>query len=238
MRNAADLTGQVFGRLTVKEHVPNKASGKSKWLCICICGGSTITDITKLRSGHTQSCGCLFLEKIRALRATNDLSGKRNGRLLILNRDGVGTGSERYKWNCICDCGKSVRVSAYQLQPGRTESCGCKKRDLTISKNTIHGLSKTKQYRIAKDARRRRCIEASPSHFTADDIEDLLKLQKNKCACCKKSLNGKYDVDHIQSLKKGGDNSRLNIQILCPRCNRKKSAKDPIQFMQEQGYLI
>jgi hypothetical protein len=30
----------------------------------------------------------------------------------------------------------------------------------------------------------------------------------------------------------------LNVQLLCPPCNLKKHAKDPIQFMQERGFLL
>jgi len=235
---AAELIGQIFNRLTVIAKSERKSGGKSVWVCRCECSAMTEVGVTHLRSGHTKSCGCLLAESVKKLRAKVDLAGTRNGRLLILYRDGSGDGPDRYKWTCRCDCGSIVRVTTYQLQIGRTESCGCKNRDNTIARNTTHGLSKTYEYRRAKDARRRRQKDKSESHFTAEDVLELLKLQKNKCPCCRKKLKGKFDVDHITALKNGGDNSRLNIQILCRRCNRRKSAKDPVTFMQEQGYLI
>lgn len=69
--------------------------------------------------------------------------------------------------------------------------------------------------------------------------EKLLLRQKEKCAICKKSVK-KYGhhLDHIVPISKGGKNIDANIQLLCPACNHKKSAKDPIQFMQSLGYLL
>lgn len=39
-------------------------------------------------------------------------------------------------------------------------------------------------------------------------------------------------------LAKGGEHTPFNIQLLCPRCNVRKSAKHPVDFMQENGYLL
>lgn len=70
------------------------------------------------------------------------------------------------------------------------------------------------------------------------DIEaKLLILQKGCCANCRKKLV-RYDLDHIVSLAKGGANTDGNAQLLCPTCNRRKHAKDPIAFAQEEGRLL
>ena len=47
-----------------------------------------------------------------------------------------------------------------------------------------------------------------------------------------------HHVDHIVPLAKGGQHVASNIQILCPTCNVRKSAKDPIDFMQSRGFLL
>ncbi len=234
----AELVGQIFSRLTVISKCERKSGGKSVWLCICSCGNHTEAAVTHLTSGHTRSCGCLKKESDNSLGNKYDLTGERFGRLVVTGRDGLGKGKQRYKWTCRCDCGSVVRVMAANLRIGDTRSCGCLKDDVLLERNFKHGLSKTREYQRAKDSRRRKNARASLSHYTASDVAELIILQRNKCACCTKKLNGKYDVDHIVALARGGDNSRLNIQILCPRCNRRKSAKDPISFMQEHGYLI
>ncbi len=60
-----DLSGNVFGRLTVikKHHVKNN-NGRILWLCKCICGNETLVDTATLKNGATQSCGCLRIEII------------------------------------------------------------------------------------------------------------------------------------------------------------------------------
>jgi len=67
--------------------------------------------------------------------------------------------------------------------------------------------------------------------------EKLLKLQRGMCACCKQVLE-KYHLDHRMPLALEGLNTDENIQLLCPKCNRQKSAKHPVDFMQELGFLI
>lgn len=61
----------------------------------------------------------------------------------------------------------------------------------------------------------------------------LYKLQNGLCACCQKSLNGSYHLDHIMPLKLGGSNTDNNIQLLLPGCNQKKGSKHPDDFMRE-----
>lgn len=69
--------------------------------------------------------------------------------------------------------------------------------------------------------------------------QKLFKLQKSKCACCKKSLiKNKFHIDHIVPLAKGGGSEDKNLQLLCIKCNLQKKSKCPIEFMQSRGYLL
>lgn len=63
--NFADLSGQKFGRLTAIEYL-GSINKKSKWKCVCECGNEAIVNAQHLITGHTVSCGCLFLEIISA----------------------------------------------------------------------------------------------------------------------------------------------------------------------------
>lgn len=81
--NGLDLTGQVFGRLTVIEQVPKPEGSKDTsnfWLCRCSCGTEKIISAGNLRRKNgIRSCGCAGKEKNRErLRKTNryDLSGE------------------------------------------------------------------------------------------------------------------------------------------------------------------
>ncbi len=67
---------------------------------------------------------------------------------------------------------------------------------------------------------------ASEGTYTAQDIHNLRKGQKGKCALCKQKLV-KYQVDHIVPLSRGGSNWPYNLQLLCPHCNQSKNNKLP-----------
>jgi len=64
-RKALDLTGQVFGRLTVVRRVENSRCGSTRWECVCNCGGCTTAFGTSLKTNHTQSCGCMRIERAK-----------------------------------------------------------------------------------------------------------------------------------------------------------------------------
>lgn len=108
--------------------------------------------------------------------------------------------------------------------------------------NNLERLKKYQQEnqesRRANEATRRaRKVKAGGTH-SGDDIKELLRLQRGKCACCRDDIRKKSHADHIVPLARGGSNDRSNIQLLCPTCNRKKHAKDPIDWMQSRGYLL
>lgn len=76
-----DLTGQQFNRLKVIERTKNNKSNQIQWLCECNCKDKTKVIVTgnNLKSGNTQSCGCLNKELVSERSKkfnTYDLSGK------------------------------------------------------------------------------------------------------------------------------------------------------------------
>lgn len=66
-----DLTGQVFGRLTVLSRATSPSrSIRMKWLCKCTCGTTKEIQANHLRSGVSTSCGCYAIEKLVARNLT------------------------------------------------------------------------------------------------------------------------------------------------------------------------
>ena len=57
--NAADLTGQRFGKLVALRPTEGRRKGAVIWECQCDCGKITFAISYNLISGGTQSCGCL-----------------------------------------------------------------------------------------------------------------------------------------------------------------------------------
>lgn len=54
-----DVTGQRFGKLTVVEFVQRNKRYETLWLCVCDCGNTKVVNVANLKSGDTQSCGCI-----------------------------------------------------------------------------------------------------------------------------------------------------------------------------------
>ena len=68
--NRLDLTGLVFGMLTV-----HRRSSSRRWECLCECGQETTVETAKLKGGHVQSCGCLRALSASQRFSTHRLSG-------------------------------------------------------------------------------------------------------------------------------------------------------------------
>jgi len=57
-----NLTGKVFGRLTVLARTDNSKRGDARWTCVCSCGTTVEVLGNSLSRGVTESCGCLIRE--------------------------------------------------------------------------------------------------------------------------------------------------------------------------------
>jgi hypothetical protein len=53
-----------------------------------------------------------------------DISGQRYRRLVAISPHSQDK-FQRWKWNCVCDCGRMVVVSSNNLRTGNSKSCGC-----------------------------------------------------------------------------------------------------------------
>lgn len=82
-------------------------------------------------------------------------------------------------------------------------------------------------------------IKNAPGECSAEEFADILKRQRFRCAYCRVDLRKTgHHADHIVALSLGGTNHARNIQATCPTCNRRKGAKDYIEFAQQLGFLI
>lgn len=132
MGKIIDETGKTYGYLTVIERAGSKNS-RAMWKCKCKCGNECVVSGKLLRSGHTQSCGCLKIERTIARnieRGGGDLTGQRFGKLVVIGFDSWldhNNGHRDRMWRCKCDCGNECVINHRYLRFGDTESCGCLK---------------------------------------------------------------------------------------------------------------
>lgn len=74
-----------------------------------------------------------------------DLTDQIFGRLTVVKRVKNNPHGDA-QWLCQCRCGNSLITEGYSLRKGRTKSCGCLRKEVTIQKHTIHGLSQNPEY--------------------------------------------------------------------------------------------
>lgn len=74
---------------------------------------------------------------------SKDITGKRFGRLVAINRAGhiFGNSWKRTAWMFKCDCGKIAKLSTNAVVRGNTKSCGCLKSEKFPGINIRHGYS-------------------------------------------------------------------------------------------------
>lgn len=53
-----DISGQMFGKLTVLSRVESDKHGNARWLCRCECGNEKPVGTPELTKGKAKSCGC------------------------------------------------------------------------------------------------------------------------------------------------------------------------------------
>lgn len=61
-------------------------------------------------------------------------------------------------------------------------------------------------------------------------IKEILSQQDNRCYYCKNEFEN-FHIDHLIPLAKGGLHKEYNIVLACPKCNIRKSAKMPDEFI-------
>lgn len=141
-----DLTGKRFGRLTVLHRAERNKGRHVVWTCKCDCGNVVNVLGCHLRSGATESCGCLHSETT----SKNCLSvkaGDKYGRLTVVER-ATPIGEKPIKWKCLCECGNYAVVETSKLKSGSTKSCGCYKAEISKQISATHNMSSTRLYRV------------------------------------------------------------------------------------------
>jgi hypothetical protein len=112
-----------YGKLTPIKEVGKNDRNEKLYECLCECGNVAIVKLPNLKSGHTQSCGC-----ISSGPKAKNLTGTRFGKLVAIALIGK-TKWRTQLYECICDCGLTVVTNSRDLKSGATKSCGCLKKE-------------------------------------------------------------------------------------------------------------
>ena len=119
--NFLDLTGKTFGKLIVvrvalPEEINGKKSNKERihWLCQCECGNQKIIAGNSLRTGNSNSCGCIHKERSKRGRRYGEASfnkvydsyerhAKKENRIFKLHKSEFKTLIQQNCFYCGCE---------------------------------------------------------------------------------------------------------------------------------------
>jgi 5-methylcytosine-specific restriction endonuclease McrA len=183
-----------------------------------------------------------FREQAKRLRANNlDVHRARARAYRLANKERVREENKKYR--------EKYRAEISAKRKAAWDDEKRKKRREYIERNLerikadvkIRGAiwKRENKERVRAHNRNRDAVKkAAEGRHTPEDVMAIRERQKDKCACCRIKLNGNGHVDHIIPLSRGGSNWPKNLQLLCAHCNCTKHARDPVEFMQSQGYLL
>ena len=182
--------GDKFGHWHILSATEKRGSRK-QWLCRCSCEKQTkkAVDHYNLITGKSRSCGCLISQAPnRGGLSTDIVPGTKFGRLTI-KEEAPRSNTAKRRWICTCSCGSApVIISQSHLRTGHTQSCGCLKKEVTIARNTTHGLSHTLEYKrelIRKDPEKynARCREYYARHKEEASVRHSRWCKTNQEKC-------------------------------------------------------
>lgn len=153
----------------------------------------------------------------------DNLEGMRIGKLTVKNK-------VSYKrWLCICSCGKEVEIYQSELVSKKLTSCGCGAE--RIEKNTTHGMSKTRLYRIWHGIKTR-CNNPGHSDYKSygakgiricDEWKDFVKFKEwslqngyqDTLSIDRINVNGNYCPENCRwvDMKTQSNNKTSNVFI-------------------------
>ena len=123
-----EMLGKKFGRLVVVRKAGKTKGRKYQYLCQCDCGKTSVVRIDYLRSGHTQSCGCIGIEtkQSNGLDRSIDITGQVFGKLTAIKEAGQNRkGEYLYLFRCN-ECGREmVRLGRHVSKDPDSKRCDC-----------------------------------------------------------------------------------------------------------------
>ena len=206
------------------------------------------TETERSKTGSCKPCNRTAVEKYRA--ANLEKISTANANRYAKDPDKYKARSSKWRYENPERVVEALQKWFSENPNWRSKWCSENKEKVIAAKlkynleNPEKVLASYAKYRVENKSKHRvhqqnRRARSSGGKLSRGLAEKLFSLQRGRCACgCKKPLGNDYHLDHIMPLALGGPNTDNNIQLLSAICNRKKSAKHPIEFMQKRGFLL
>ena len=217
-KKTEDLTGQVFGKLTVVSFagykIFNNGARKAQWLCLCECGNTIIIFAEKLKAKIRKitSCGCDYkginCKHFKDLTKETLPNGIKAIRFLFMKEINKQTKSV---WLFKCHCGNEFEANGIDVIRGDTSSCGC----LRYKYGKDHH-----NYNFNKTDKEREIERNTPEYPIWRKA--IYERDNHTCQCCGDDKGHNLNAHHIANW---ADNPELrydpdNGVTLCSTCHK------------------
>jgi len=168
--------------------------------------------------GRRNICNACLAEISRARHAANPASRRASAKLYF----------QRHPEKVRAEKSRSRKKNIQHMRAYMTKWRAKQGPDSNYYKGILEWGRRNPEKRRAAYRNYKARVTQLPGRHTANDIKQLYEAQNGKCANpkCAVSLAAGYHVDHkIAVTRPGSSNWPSNLQLLCPLCNRRKSAK-------------
>lgn len=164
-----------------------------------------------------------------------DLSGASFGRLTVIRRAESNGQGGKPRWVCQCVCGVVLNLPGARLRAGSNKSCGCYRRDRAGQLFKSHGKSKTPQYTMYYDARKRAVKLGLPFDIQPDDVlvPEVCPVLGARLGC-----GGRENSPTLDRLIPQLGYVRGNVRVISFRANRLKSDASPEELQAILNYMV
>lgn len=133
-----------------------------------------------------------------------NLTGRRFGRLTVIEKSDKRTKNGLILWKCKCDCGNIRYIPTSRLKQGFSTSCGCYSRELQRQLHTKHGMSKTRLFNIWLSIKNR-CFDTNNNRYYRYGgrgitvISEWLKFENFRDWALKSGYDDTKSIDRIDN---------------------------------------
>ena len=139
-------------------------------------------------------------------------------------------------WNCLCVCGKELKIQIYRLKSGNTKSCGCKRNEL-IQRSKRLEPGEASFNHLVRRIKRRAAQLGYEFNLTDDDIRVYSKQDCHYCGnspnqkCKTQNYTGIYIYQGIDRIDSNIGYVKNNCVACCKHCNFAKNNLTTEQFL-------
>lgn len=225
-----------IGSFTIIKPTNKRRNDKSVvYKCSCVCGKIKYKAIWQMK--RTKSCGC----QTKYHSKYKDIKGKRTGRLIAIK----SLYKNKYRnmvWECLCDCGKIIQLTAGLFNSGKQISCGCFHRE-NSSKRMQQTMSKPEGVSITNNlfanykisAKNRNLVFKISFRYFKQLIQEPCfycgEIKRNKRFIKQKCRNFEFTYNGIDRVNNNLGYIKTNVVSCCGFCNSAKSDLAQSEFL-------